>query len=140
LGTAILFSYLAVDLYEAGPSGWIWGFDVSSETECAHEFTLGVALSMHQFYIALVGWDLARTLVDKFRTAVVGVDHDLVSMTAAAKPSSPYWFWYLVLYFTPYEDAAIPVLAICCTRVLEVMLSPFGFASVLAPQSHLIFL
>jgi hypothetical protein len=44
----------------------------------------------------------------------------ILSMTIASRPSCPFWFWYLVLYFTPYEDAAIPMLAICCTRVIEV--------------------
>jgi hypothetical protein len=83
LGSAVLYSYLALDLYLSGPSGWIWGL---GEEECAAEFTMAVAVSMHGFYLASIIWDLVRTFVDKFgNIGEIGVEkYANVCLTRAA--------------------------------------------------------
>jgi hypothetical protein len=128
LGTVVLFSWQAVDLYTSGPTGWIVSADGDSEAECAPEFTMEVALSMHRFYISLMGWDLASTVIDKFRTQLRPTSLDLPEPIkvatflfgpTVATPSCHYWFWFLVLYFSPYEDAAVPMLVVCCCKAIE---------------------
>jgi hypothetical protein len=57
--SAALFAKLACGLYLSGPSGWIWEDDAA---ECAAEFTPKVAVAMHRFYIALIAWELIRTI------------------------------------------------------------------------------
>jgi hypothetical protein len=70
-------------------------------------------------------WQNMDKLVKKRHEEVKGELEDgweklYVSMTGTSKPACPNWFWFLMLYFTPFEDAAIPVLAICCRRAIEV--------------------
>ena len=70
------------------------------------EYTEEVAVSMWWFYICTTFWDLLRAAIGQLLSK--SEDGLLRSNSKQQFSSSPYWFWFLVLYFSPVEDAAFP--------------------------------
>ena len=111
------FSVMAWQLWAATPSGWIYplltrGNPKAFEEECGPEFTLDLAIEMHECYCAIVIINLLRTFLHGFCTGATKRD------TLNVAFESPHWFWAMVLYFSPLDDAALPLLMECIRQVV----------------------
>ena len=106
---------------QALPSGWVYPLIIGGnskanvrafEEECGPEFTLDLAIEMHECYCMLVLINLARTFLHGFCTGANKKD------TLNYSFESPHWFWAMVLYFSPLDDAALPLLMECVRQVV----------------------
>lgn len=111
------FMGMAWQLWAATPSGWIYplfthGDPKAFEEECGAEFTLDLAVEMHECYCLLVLINLVRTFLHGFCTGATKRD------TLNVAFESPHWFWAMVLYFSPLDDAALPLLMECVRQMV----------------------
>jgi hypothetical protein len=114
LASAAFFAWMAHALWS---SGALFNFSVSAgdaaAAECGAEFTLAVATKMHVCYLAFLGAGLLRATLEQLRAGPVGSPFS----TMARQPQD-HWFWFLVMYFSPLEDAAVPMVMACVRQVV----------------------
>lgn len=126
--SAVFFSFMAVRLYTSGAHSF-----EDASVECAAEFNYEVAAVMHEIYLAFLAWDVVRSAAFILSTKFADV------WTAYAMSPQSRWFWFLALYFSPYEDVALPMLMSCVRQVLEDVHALFGRKDViLGPATTLV--
>ena len=107
LVSGAFFSWVAYAIFSAAPRGWALH---GGELECAPEFTLAVAEKMHLCYLGFLAAGLVRAALDQIKSG-------RPFWSTISRSPQDHWFWFLVLYFTPYEDAAVPMMMACARRV-----------------------
>mgnify|MGYP001451420088 CR=1 FL=1 len=112
-------------LVTAVPDDWLGlGGDETSSDECEAEFTPELAAAMHTVYFGFIVVQISASFINGldlsfYKAAKI---NDKGNPTAAVNAESelvPYWFWFLVLYFAPYDDAALPMVAECTRLVIN---------------------
>ena len=110
---AAVFTYVGYRLYQATPEGWlVGGFSTTNWTidpsECGAEFHENLAGEMYFAFMAFATFQLLETLVVVLNSPIAEPDQVLGRLSG-----QPVWLWYLVLYFSPFDDAAFPILMEC---------------------------
>ena len=111
---ACLFIYVGWRLVAAAPEGWlIGGFFTNGmvdPSECTAEFHSSLGGEMHFAFLVFAGFQMFETIVVVLNVSIHLAKPDVV---IGRLSGLPVWFWYLVMYFTPYDDAAFPMLLEC---------------------------
>lgn len=107
--SAVFFAYAAYFLYTSGAHPF-----ENSEEECAPEFNIAVAAAMHKIYLSFFAWDCVRSVL---ATLAADLFHSSPWLAYGQSPSNR-WFWFLVLYFSPLEDSATPMVMACVRQSL----------------------
>ena len=94
---AIVFSYMAKQLYETAPLSLL---------ECEETSSLESATALYHMYIAVCIADVATTFV-----SVLSGTHP---SGALIRYPPTYWFWYLVVYYSPVGDMYVTLLLTTC--------------------------
>ena len=84
--------------------------DTGAPKECAAEFTMAVAEQMHLCYLGFLVASLANSVLDQLKSA-------RAPWATLSRGKQDHWFWFLVMYFSPYEDAAVPMMMACVRQV-----------------------
>ena len=142
MGFATLFyTLIVVTLTKVVPAGWL-GIPTSNvfnqtawskalENECRHEYTPSLATWLWILYLTLTVFQLVEILVIRIgrpnpkywqKTQYLN-DDGKIDWKDERRPSRelifervsgfPFWYWWLVLYYCPYDDAALPMLLEC---------------------------
>jgi|EP00505_MAST-04D_sp_SCG-Rhode-Island_P004590 hypothetical protein len=112
---ACWFAYIGYRVYVATPTGWLVGGLFShgmsvDPSECTAEFHAKLVGEMYFAFLNFAAFQMFETIV-----IVINVPHVQRNPNVILDRLSgtPVWFWYLVLYFSPYDDAAFPMLLEC---------------------------
>ena len=108
-----LFAYVGTRLLAATPENWLVGGFFSHNlpmdpSECTAEFHETLAGEMHFAFLVFSAFQMFETIVIVLNMPIFSPDQVTGRLSGL-----PVWFWYLVLYFSPYDDAALPMLLEC---------------------------
>ena len=117
---ALCTGYATLDMCYAAPKGFLLGIGQMQGDECEAEFSPDLAAAMYRSMIVMYMVQLFTAAVHALQpenigfkmTLLVGLG-DSCGDPLEASRTVPHWFWFLVLRFTPYDDAALSMMMEC---------------------------
>ena len=97
------------------PGGWILGgLSINnlsiSTSECGPEFHLELAVEMYNVFLVFAAFQMLETVTIALNMPMSSSTPKTILGRLSGRPV---WFWYLVMYFSPYDDAAFPMVLEC---------------------------